>query len=106
MLRARGGHALEERACSQGSQALVTVAPVLPAPPQVAPRLPVPAPGTISILEPCAEFRQCYNEPLSASTPPPPLLLSGPSGSHWLPFGGQSAVSTVKSSLGGEIRIW
>lgn len=40
------------------------------------------------------------------SLPVPPTLLPGPSGSHLLPFGGQAAIGTVKSSLGGEIQTW
>lgn len=70
------------------------------------PGRPVPGPGTISTLEPCVGFRQRYNGPLSVLTPPPPTLLPGPSGSHWLPVGGQPAARTVKGSLGGEIQRW
>lgn len=66
------------------------------------PRTSCPSPGTINILEPCVGFRPCYNELLSALTPPPLTLLPRPSGSRWLPFGGQSAVSI--RSRGGHWR--
>lgn len=85
MLGTRRGHALEERTCSQGTQGPCHSNSSVASTPVGGLRTFCPSPGTISILEPRAEFQQCYNELLSAPAPPPPTLLSWPLGSHWLP---------------------
>lgn len=114
MLRTWGGQALEARTCSQGILGPCHSNSTVAGTPAGGPKTSCPSQGTISILEPCVEFRQCYNEPLSALIPPPPALPSvpqAPIGFLWgaclvstergVPWRGDSGVGSVPSLTSG-----